>query len=167
MPNPPLVIVKIWRCSKCKAELGRGDFPPTLEKCPNCGVQFINGHKPFFDNPPAAPPVGGNPPGFNPGPAHPPNLGPPNPVQPPIEAFQPNNNLPVAASPAPAPTTNSASSSGIGWFFLLILVFLGVVGVVAIVLGILFVRFIMNAAQAASTPTARWRPRRRRRDYDL
>src|SRR6266702_2986578 len=42
VPNGPIVIVKIWRCSKCNAETGRGDFPPALDKCPNCGAQFIN-----------------------------------------------------------------------------------------------------------------------------
>jgi hypothetical protein len=156
LPNGP---VMVWRCSKCNAEAGRGDFPP--EKCPVCGVQFINGVKPLFGNPPTAPPVGGNPPGFNPN---------PNPMQPPGGVFQPQNP-PLVSSPAPAPSSSSNSSSGSS-FFLVVLIIIVAAAIGFVLLGIagviFWVRFINQAVEASSTPTARFRPRRRRgKDYSL
>jgi hypothetical protein len=173
IPKGPIEIVKIWTCSNCGAEVGRGDFPP--EKCPKCGVQFINGVKPLFGNPPTAPPVGGNPPGFNPNPnPMPPNPVPPNPMQPnpadpPGGVFQPVNNPP--ASPPPAPTSSGSSSSG-STFFLVVLIIIVTAAIAFVLLGvagvIFWVRFINQAVEANSTPTARFRPRRRRgTDYSL
>jgi DNA-directed RNA polymerase subunit RPC12/RpoP len=40
--NPPK-FVRVWSCSACKRELGRGDIKPNLARCPYCGVRFING----------------------------------------------------------------------------------------------------------------------------
>ena len=31
---------KIWRCSNCNEELGRGPDKPNLATCPRCGVEF-------------------------------------------------------------------------------------------------------------------------------
>jgi hypothetical protein len=154
IPNGPIVVVKIWRCSKCNAETGRGDFPPALDKCPNCGAQFINGGGHIFDNnPPAGQPGGGNPPGFNPN---------PNPMQPP-NVVQPVNNSPAASSPTP--TSSSTSSSG-GGFFLVVLIVIVAAAICFVLLGvagvIFWVRFINQAVEASNTPRARFRPRRRR-----
>jgi len=152
IPNGP--IVKIWRCSKCGTETGRGDFPPAIEKCPNCGVQFINGTRPIFDNPPAGPPVGANPPGFNPN---------PNPMQPPPNVFPPANNPAQASSPAPSASSNSSSGGG---FFLVVLIVIVAAAICFVLLGvagvIFWVRFINQAVEANSTPRARFRPRKRR-----
>jgi hypothetical protein len=159
IPNGPIVIVKIWRCSKCGAETGRGDFPPAIDKCPACGAQFINGTKHIFDNnPPVGQPIGGNPPGFN-----------PNPMQPPPNVFQPGNNPPVPSSPTPSPSNTSSSGGG---FFLVVLIIIVAAAVCFVLLGvagvIFWVRFINQAVEANSTPTARFRPRRRRgNDYSL
>lgn len=88
--QPPKIptIERIWTCSKCRAEIGRGAFPPGT--CPNCGVRIING-------------VGGpNPPGPNPMPppfvAPPVNVGPP-PVQ---NVGNDTNKAPQAQPQAPA-----------------------------------------------------------------
>jgi len=40
-PGGGKMFEKIWTCSKCGREVGRGDFPPG--NCPHCGVRFING----------------------------------------------------------------------------------------------------------------------------
>jgi hypothetical protein len=40
--NSGPVFVRIWKCSACSREVGRGDMPQ-LSNCPFCGVRFING----------------------------------------------------------------------------------------------------------------------------
>jgi len=34
--------VTAWICSRCQAELGRGNVPPPLATCPKCGCVFAN-----------------------------------------------------------------------------------------------------------------------------
>src|SRR5260370_32883733 len=56
IPNPPSLpglqppegpeFITVWSCSNCGYELGRGAVQPTVDKCPNCGVHFINGTAP-------------------------------------------------------------------------------------------------------------------------
>src|SRR5438128_1054703 len=44
MPNQgPPVLIKIWKCSKCGAQLGTGEIKPTLSRCPHCGVRLGDG----------------------------------------------------------------------------------------------------------------------------
>jgi len=33
-------VEKIWICDSCKREVGRGEHPPNLTKCPYCGVRI-------------------------------------------------------------------------------------------------------------------------------
>jgi hypothetical protein len=88
-PEPPR-FEKVWTCSGCGAELGRGQIMPALEKCPHCGVRFINGTNP----------IGSQPPINNPGP---PNFNPPT---------GPQWNPPVAGSPVDSsPSVNTTASS--------------------------------------------------------
>jgi hypothetical protein len=175
-PGIPKMPESVWRCSKCNAEVGRGAFPP--EKCPHCGVKLINGFDPLSGNPLTTPPGGGNPPGINPNPnpiqppvgGNPPLMNPnPNPVQPPGGVFQPANNPPVGVSPAPSTSSNASSSSGFGVFIAIIVAFLCVCGVVMVLIVAFWIRFIMYAAETASTPRMRARPRARRNtnDFDL
>jgi DNA-directed RNA polymerase subunit RPC12/RpoP len=80
-PQPPM-FERVWTCSHCGAELGRGPTMPRIESCPKCGTRFINGTKPFGADP--------QPPNNNPAP-------PPTPNQPPI--------APPWNPPAPEPPT--------------------------------------------------------------
>ncbi|MCI0378045.1 MAG: hypothetical protein L0215_10585 [Gemmataceae bacterium] len=110
--NPPLIpppnihnpkttiniptIERVWQCTGCRGELGRGAFPPN--QCPHCGARIINGIG--GPNTPINP--GGNPP-FNP-PVFLPNP-PMNPLEvnaqenPPLE--QPPPNPPMEVQPPP------------------------------------------------------------------
>jgi hypothetical protein len=63
MPQPPM-FVTVWNCSRCRAELGRGNIKPVLDTCPSCGCRLIGGGGAggaFFQqqqpapNPPAVP----------------------------------------------------------------------------------------------------------------
>jgi len=58
----------VWRCGKCKGELGRGPVDPGQAVCPYCGVQFSGGRvrgpgsfAPFAEMPSAPPPAINNP----------------------------------------------------------------------------------------------------------
>ncbi len=42
-PRPQVVWVTVWTCSRCAAELGRGDVQPALAVCPRCGASFRAG----------------------------------------------------------------------------------------------------------------------------
>ena len=42
-PRPQVVWVTVWSCSRCGAELGRGDVQPALAACPRCGASFQAG----------------------------------------------------------------------------------------------------------------------------
>ncbi len=45
IPPPPIqpqvpMFVTVWSCSRCGAELGRGDVKPSVEVCPRCGARL-------------------------------------------------------------------------------------------------------------------------------
>jgi hypothetical protein len=86
--NGPL-FEKVYTCSKCGKELGRGNVQPALQNCPFCGVNFINGTGPIFQPPPMN----------NVPPTVPPNMPPPVPPGNNI----PVNNVPNQVAPHPAP----------------------------------------------------------------
>lgn len=127
MPGPPVLS---WSCSKCRAVLGTGNFPPNLQTCPNCGVRLINGgigappNNPPVMNPPINNPPVIQPPNFNPppviNPPGPPNVNPPPATDPPAieEAFDgpPVANLPPPPELAPRATARSSLGLWIGLF---------------------------------------------------
>ncbi|MCI0638336.1 MAG: hypothetical protein L0Y72_13700 [Gemmataceae bacterium] len=98
-PNFP-TIERVWQCTGCRGELGRGAFPPN--QCPHCGARIVNGIG--GPNSPIKP--GGNPPPFNPGgnpPAFNPPVFPPNPpINPPVVNAQENPPIEPPFNPPPA-----------------------------------------------------------------
>jgi hypothetical protein len=36
-------VEKVWFCTRCNAEVGRGPNPPSRLTCPNCGARFSVG----------------------------------------------------------------------------------------------------------------------------
>jgi hypothetical protein len=100
-----------WRCSKCKAVIATtsSPFPPNIQSCPRCGVNFINGGKWGINPPPnfpgsGGPPAGGPPAGGPPGGVPPGNAPPPGPPP----GGPPNEFVPPPANPAPqAPPANA------------------------------------------------------------
>jgi hypothetical protein len=45
-PNVPQ-FERVWSCSNCGAELGRGGGTPALATCPFCNARFVNGTQPM------------------------------------------------------------------------------------------------------------------------
>jgi len=126
-PQPPM-FETVWKCMSCGAELGRGGQMPRLEKCPHCGVRFINGTNPF----PVEPPQGVNP-------TQPP--GSPPAVEPPAVSSPFVNQSTPSSSPAGGPPVS----------LFLIVIALGVIVVTA--LGVVgFVVLIMWIAKSANRP---------------
>lgn len=71
MPGGGMTVQKIWTCSGCNKELGRGLTAPPSQ-CPHCGARILNGvgggiPQPGMQgmNPPAMNPPAMNPPGMN------------------------------------------------------------------------------------------------------
>jgi hypothetical protein len=104
-------IVKVWRCTGCGNEIGRGlNAPPST--CPHCGARIINGigngiPQAGMGPNPTGPMI---PPGFNPNqaaPANPPEFNPTNP--PDFNGGEPVVNAPVGDN---APEANVGSGSG-------------------------------------------------------
>ncbi len=117
MPNQggPL-FVRIWKCSRCGRELGRGNVQPQLETCPYCGTRFINGTRPIGNNPnppvnngapPNNPPVNANV--NNPQPVIPNNNPPPAAVNNPTP---PNTGIANPQMPTPAPAATASTEEG-------------------------------------------------------
>jgi hypothetical protein len=131
-PQPPM-FETVWKCMKCGAELGRGGPMPRLEKCPQCGVPFINGTNPF----PVEPPQGVNP------------------TQPPMNP--PAVEPPAVSSPfVNQSTPSSPPSTGPPVSLFLIVIALGIIVVTALVI-VGFVVLIMWIVKSANRPA----PRRR------
>jgi DNA-directed RNA polymerase subunit RPC12/RpoP len=127
MPNmpPPPTLETVWKCMSCGAELGRGGAMPRLEKCPHCGVRFINGTNPF----PVEPPPGNNP-------AQPPTQPPMNPplVQPPaVSSLFVNTSAPNNSASSGPPVSPFLIAIAFGIF---IVAALGIVGFVVLVMWI-------------------------------
>jgi DNA-directed RNA polymerase subunit RPC12/RpoP len=149
------MIVKIWKCSRCGAEIGRSDFPPDV--CPSCGARIING-VPNPDNPR---PPGGHVPPLN---MQPPGT---RPKGPPIN--QDPFNIPNAPQPVGSPGpfgSNSASAPDAGDNSSVLPWVMGGVagGALLLALGVFVVIKVME--QSAGDPEdMRRRPRRRRLEY--
>jgi hypothetical protein len=62
---PRITIVHEWYCSRCRQVLGRGNTPPAVASCPNCGARFVNVQVQDGSRPPSF----GTPPGSSPPPA--------------------------------------------------------------------------------------------------
>jgi hypothetical protein len=164
-PRTGPTIVKVWTCTGCGQELGRGLSAPP-DKCPHCGARIING----VGNGIPQPGAGGmnlNPqpnPGFNPNPAvFPPNQPAINPnppvvnLNPPVPNFTPPaGNVP---DPTNAPGESTASSSGLSRGKIIALV----VGVIIVGLSVLVggtCLLIYTIKSGNSRPHPRRRPRR-------
>ena len=182
-PRTGPTIVKVWTCSGCGKELGRGLTAPP-DHCPHCGARIINGVGngirqpgmgggvvPPNPTPPANPPgmVPTPPPGANPNP-NPPQMNPPV-VNPNPPAFNPNPPVanPVASDTGPANLSSndsSSSSSSSGGLskgkVAAIVIGIIVVGVFVLVGG----TWLMIYTMESSEPQPRRRRRRRNEDYD-
>jgi hypothetical protein len=176
-PNNPLgprqgpAIVKIWTCSKCGAEVGRGDFPPAT--CPHCGARLLNGvggggrgpsgppNNNFTPNGPQAntPPMN-QPPNTQPNPQPPVN----NPVN------IPNEQPPVGGFDRPRTTTTTASTTSSGtdgedsnsWIWIMV----GIAGgALLLAVGAVVVFTIMRQVGDGAELAQDRRRRRRRLEY--
>jgi hypothetical protein len=170
-------IVKVWRCTGCGGEIGRGlNAPPNT--CPHCGARIVNGigngiPQPGMGNNPTLPVT---PPGFNPNPAGPVNppefnpVAPPgaNDVQPVVNAppFNPNGGNPSEVNTGSGfkSDDSSSSSSGGARKALIIALVVGIIVVgVSILLGGTFLMIYVMKRNGSSAPRRR---RRRDEDYD-
>ena len=166
-------IVKVWRCTGCGNEIGRGlNAPPST--CPHCGARIINGigngiPQPGMGLNPTGPII---PPGFNPNPAapgNPPEFNPANPPDfnggEPVAIAPVGGNVPDANAGSGSGTDNSSNSASSG-------VRKGVV--IALVIGIFVVgaailaggTFLMIYAMKSNSSSSPRRRRRRNEDYD-
>jgi DNA-directed RNA polymerase subunit RPC12/RpoP len=140
-PQPPM-FERVWTCSHCGAELGRGVTKPQIEKCPKCGTRFINGTNPF----------GGDPQPPNNSPAQP-----PTPNQPPIA---PPWNPPAPEPPAVSSSLvnssppSTSSSSGPAGALIWVAIVIGILVVTALCLAG-FVVLVMWIVKSASRPVSR------------
>lgn len=124
---PPLGVPEfVSTCSKCGAELGRGPSRPSVDKCPHCGVHFINGMAPRNNpfNPPQQPPPL----------SQPDRSVPPSQFRPPLSIQQTGDGLAGRSDPANEIPSGDASftfavAMGIGTILVgvIILVVLGIV----------------------------------------
>jgi DNA-directed RNA polymerase subunit RPC12/RpoP len=140
-PQPPM-FERVWTCSHCGAELGRGVTKPQIEKCPKCGTRFINGTNPFGADP--------QPPNNNP-------AQPPTPNQPPMAPpWNPPAPEPPAVSSATvnAPSPTASSSSGPAAALILVAIVIGILVVSALCLAG-FVVLIMWIVKSANRPASR------------
>jgi DNA-directed RNA polymerase subunit RPC12/RpoP len=139
-PQPPQ-FERVWTCSHCGAELGRGPTMPRIDKCPKCGTRFINGTNPFPVDPPPgnnpAPPSNGNPP------PTPPPWNPPD-AEPPVVS-SPVVNM---ASPSATPTSGSPAS------LIMVVIVIGILIVTALVI-VGFVVLVMWIVKSANRPAPR------------
>jgi hypothetical protein len=174
-------IVKVWTCSGCGQELGRGlSAPPNT--CPHCGARIINGvgngirqpgmppggMTPPANMPPANMPPGGMmPPNVNQPPMNVPQFNPGDqPVNQPIFNPPPSNPPPIIGDSSPTTSSNSGDSttSTAPRKGVLIALVIGVivVGISVLVGGTFLVIYTMRNSNAS-------KPQRRRRrvdDYD-
>ena len=177
MPGGGMTTVKVWTCTGCGQELGRGlSAPPN--QCPHCGARIINGvgngipqpgmqgmnpppMNPGF-NPPAMNPPIMNPPAFNPGGV---DMNPPLPVMNPTPQFNP----PPAANNSPAPTSSNANAGNTSGstppkkgVIVALVIGVIVVGIAVLVGGTFLVIYTMRN-NGSSKPSRR---RLREDDYD-
>ena len=108
--------ITTWSCSGCNRQLGTGPSPPSITKCPYCGVR-LSGIEMVGGGMPGMPGGGLNmptTPAFNGGfpisaPTTPPNAGPTLPFTPPSGSSVTNSN---ESTPADSTASNSDNSSG-------------------------------------------------------
>jgi hypothetical protein len=157
-------IVKVWTCTGCGQELGRGlNAPPST--CPHCGARIVNGigngiPQAGMGNRPTGPI---NPPGFNPAP--PPDF---NGAQPVVNAppFIPNGGNPSDVNVGSNAGSGDSSSNTLGGARkgLIIALVIGIlmVGVAVLVGGTFLLIYAMKGNGSSSSR----RRRRRIDDYD-
>lgn len=164
----------VWTCSKCNAELGRGNVKPNYSSCPKCGARFIDGPGGFGIFGPGNGGGGGPPPVTTP----PPMNGGPPPVfnggstpsfdTPPSSSSTPPSGGSTNSTPNTSSSNTSSSSSSTAeeskTGSLIIKIMIGVFGLL-FVLGIIGGIFLIVSASKGAKKLARKR-RRRVRNYD-